>query len=138
MPKGLSAHSEYNKLNADQRELHLMVKNTGDIRHENQYNSIDKNYKRKIKSGKYDFDLSIKGYKNLVSNVRRDPKIKKLYEGSQSQYFKPSDDNKVSRVMALEFYEENEPEIKKMKRSQSGNSSKTNNTLAKLERKGYL
>ena len=137
MPKGFSLFDEYNKLTPDQKELHLLVPNTDEIRYQNQYNSIYDNYMRKIKSGKYDFNLSIKGYKNLVSNVRRDPKYKEMYKESDYK-FKPSDDEKVAKVLALEFYEENEKAIKNMPKSKINNGYMKKDKLYKMEKKGII
>tara|TARA_R100000781_G_C4007841_1_gene102605 strand:+ start:177 stop:590 length:414 start_codon:yes stop_codon:yes gene_type:complete len=137
MPKGLSSYDEYNKLTPDQKELHLMVTNSGKIRHENQYNSINKNYEKKVKSGKYDFDLSIKGYKNLVSNVRRDPEIKEIYKGTDWK-FNPSDDQKVAKVYALEFYEENKKAIQSNQKSKMNNGYMKKDNLYKMEKKGLI
>ena len=137
MPKGLNSYDEYNKLTPDQKELHLLVPNTGEIRYENQYNSIYDNYMRKIKSGKYEFTPSIKGYKNLVSNIRRDPKYKQMYkEGNYN--FKPSDDEKVAKVLALEFYEENKKAIQNMPKSKMNNGYMKKDKLYKMEKKGLI
>ena len=137
MPKGLSLFDEYNKLTPDQKELHLLVPNTGESRYENQYNSIYDNYMRKIKSGKYEFTPSIKGYKNLVSNVRRDPKIKKMYQNSDYN-FKPSDDEKVAKVLALEFYDNNKKAIQNMPKSKMNNGYMKKDKLYKMEKKGII
>jgi len=137
MPKGLNSYDEYNKLTPDQKELHLLVPNTGEIRHENQYNSIYDNYSKKIKSGKYDFNLSVKGYKNLVSNVRRDPKQKEIYKNG-GYNFKPSDDEKVAKVLALEFYEDNKKAIQNMPKSKMNNSYMKKDKLYKMEKKGLI
>ena len=139
MPKGLNSYDEYYKLTPDQRELHLLIPNTGERRYENQYNAIYDNYMRKIKSGKYDFNLSIKGYKNLVSNVRRDPEIKKRYTDQEVGYpFKPSDDEKVAKVYALEFYEENKKAIQNMRKSKMNNGYMKKDKLYKMEKKGII
>ena len=137
MPKGLSLFNEYNKLTPDQKELHLSVTNTDQIRYQNQYNSIYDNYMRKIKSGKYDFNLSIKGYKNLVSNFRRDPKTKEMYKGYDYN-FKPSDDEKVAKILALEFYDNNEKAIKNMPKSKMNNGYMKKDKLYKMEKKGLI
>lgn len=137
MPKGLNSVDEYNKLTPNQKDLVLLVENT--YKYNNQYNSIDKNYKRKIKSGKYEFDLSIKGYKNLVANVRRDPEIKQRYINNEENYpFKPSDDEKVAKVLALEFYEENKKAIQNMPKSKINNGYMKKDKLYKMEKKGII
>ena len=137
MPKGLSLFDEYNKLTPDQKELHLSVTNTDQIRYQNQYNSIYDNYSKKIKSGKYDFNLSIKGYKNLVSNFRRDPKTKEMYKGYDYN-FKPSDDEKVAKILALEFYDNNKKAIQNMPKSKMNNGYMKKDKLYKMEKKGLI
>lgn len=105
MPKKDELFKKYNKLTPDQKEILLISENN----YSNKFYAISDNYRRKIKSGKYDYEKSIKGYLNFVTPIRR--RMNKEYPAYN---FKPSDDKKVAEVLALQFYEANLDNIKKM------------------------
>ncbi len=118
MPNKKDFFEKYDKLTPDQRELYLLSANN----YPNKWNAIYDNYRRKVKSGKYNYEKSIKGYLNLVTPARRKAQKEIFYkEGGWS--FKPSDDKKVAEVLALSFYEDNLDDIKKMQKKENKTST---------------
>ena len=133
MPKKDELYYKYNKLTPDQKEMVLVAENN----YPNKSNAIYDNYMKKIKSGKYDYEKSIKGYLNLVTPARREMVKEQFYKEGGWQ-FKPSDDKKVAEILALQFYEQNKKEIKPKKESKRKISSRTTDKLMKMEKKGLI
>lgn len=132
MPNKKDFFQKYDKLTPDQRELYLISENN----YPNQWNSIYDNYRRKVKSGKYDYEKSIKGYLNLVTPARRKAQKEIFYkEGGWS--FKPSDDKKVAEVLALRFYEDNLDDIKKIQKENKTDTPKIKTKIYELDGKKY-